>query len=88
MHKIKQSWTNNYFKHRVFLDKDGAFDRVWHSAMIAKLNQIGIKGNLFTFFNLFLINRKRKLGPLLFVIYLHKIGVDSEFTFFLMTALY
>ena len=43
----------------MFLDIDGAFDKMWHSAMIAKLNQIGIKGNLLTLFNSYLTNRKQ-----------------------------
>ena len=43
----------------MFLDIDGAFDKVWHSVMIAKLNQIGINGNLFTLLNSYSINRKQ-----------------------------
>ena len=59
VHKIKKSWTVNQFTHGVFLDIDGAFDKVWHSAMIAKLDQINIKGNLLKLFQSYLTNRKQ-----------------------------
>ena len=51
--KLNNPGKNNQFMHGVFLDIDGAFDKVWHSAMKAKLNQIGITGNLFYFYFLF-----------------------------------
>ena len=40
----------------VFLDLYIEFDRVWHDALLYKLNSNGIDGNLFKLFKLFLIN--------------------------------
>ena len=45
-HKIKQSWTGKKCTHSVFLDVESAFDKIWHKAMVAKLNSIGIEGKL------------------------------------------
>ena len=44
LHKIKQSWTGKKCSHSVFLDVESAFDKIWHKAMVAKLNSIGIEG--------------------------------------------
>ena len=42
------------------MDVDGAFDKIWHKAMIAKLNSINIEGKLLDLFTSYLSNRKQK----------------------------
>ena len=44
VHKIKLAWTGKKCTHGLFMDVDGAFDKIWHKAMIAKLNSINIEG--------------------------------------------
>ena len=41
-HKIHQGLENKMHVHMTFLDASKAFDRVWHSGLIFKLNQLGI----------------------------------------------
>ena len=48
VHNIKHNWTNQKKTHGLFLDVFGAFDKVWHNGLLAKLNQIGVEG---TFLN-------------------------------------
>ena len=43
--KIKKSWTKGDITHGIFKDVKSAFDKVWHKGLLAKLNQINIKGN-------------------------------------------
>ena len=45
----------------VFLDMSKALDKVWHKAMIYKLKQNGISGNLFKFYESYLCNRKQRV---------------------------
>ena len=60
VHKIKLAWTGKKVTHGVFLDVDGAFDKIWHKAMIAKLNSINIEGKLLDLFTSYLSNRQQK----------------------------
>ena len=59
VHKIKQSWTGKKCTHGVFLDVESAFDKIWHKAMVAKLNSIGIEGKLLDLFTSYLSNRQQ-----------------------------
>lgn len=45
----------------VFCDISKAFDRVWHDGLLYKLNAIGISGNLLSWFNSYLTNRKQRV---------------------------
>ena len=41
------------------MDVKAAFDKVWHKGMIAKLNQINIKGKVLDLFTSYLTNRQQ-----------------------------
>ena len=45
----------------VYCDITKAFDRVWHEGIIYKLKNLGIVGNLLTFFENYLSNRKQRV---------------------------
>lgn len=45
----------------IFCDLSKAFDRVWHKGLLFTLNVYGITGNLFKWFNSFLVNRKQRV---------------------------
>ena len=45
----------------VFLDISKPFDKVWHDGLIFKLKQNGVSGNLLTFFQNYLNNRKQRV---------------------------
>ena len=59
VHKIKSSWTKGDITHGIFLNVKAVFDEVWHKGMIAKLNQINIKGKVLDLFTSYLTNRKQ-----------------------------
>ena len=45
----------------VFCDISKAFDRVWHTGLLAKLSKIGITGNLLNWFQDYLTERKQRV---------------------------
>ena len=45
----------------IFLDISKAFDKVWHDELIFKLQQNGVWGNLLSFFQDYLSNRKQRV---------------------------
>ena len=47
----------------VFLDVSKAFDKVWHSGLIFKLEQNGVSGSLLKLFENYLSNRKQRVAP-------------------------
>ena len=52
-------WTGKKCTHGVFLDVESAFDKIWHKAMVANLNSIGIEGKLLNLFTSYLSNRQQ-----------------------------
>ena len=59
VHKIRLAWGSSKIADGVFLDVSSAFEKIWHSGLIAKLDQIGIKGKLLSLFESYLSNRKQ-----------------------------
>ena len=45
----------------IFCDISKAFDKVWHDGLLYKLKKYGIDGNLFTWFESYLSNRKQRV---------------------------
>ena len=52
--KIRKSWSIKKCTQGVFLDVGSAFEKVWHSGLLAKLNQIGIEGKILELFKSYL----------------------------------
>ena len=59
VHNIKKSWSKGDITHGVFLDVSAAFDKCWHSGIIAKLKQSQIDGNCLNLFESYLRGRKQ-----------------------------
>ena len=59
VHHIKQNWGNGHITHGLFLDISAAFDKIWHSGLLAKLNQIGVEDKFLYLFKSYLSNRKQ-----------------------------
>ena len=59
VHKIKSNLTQNKITQGLFLDVSAAFDKVWHTGLIAKLDQIGIAGNCLDTIKNYLSGRKQ-----------------------------
>jgi hypothetical protein len=59
VHKIRESWTKNNITQKIFMDIEGAFDKVWHAGLIAKLQQIGIVGETLLLLKSYLENRRQ-----------------------------
>ena len=57
--KIYSSFDDRFEVRRVFLDISKAFDKVWHEAIIFKLQQNGISDDLLNILSDFLRNRKK-----------------------------
>ena len=60
-HDIYQSFDNGFEVKGVFLDISKAFDKVWHKAVIYKLKQNGVVGNLRKNLAEFLKDRKQRV---------------------------
>jgi hypothetical protein len=61
VHKIRETWTHRKICHGLFLDVKSAFDKVWHKGLLAKLDQIGIEGNVHQLFKSYLHDRKQRV---------------------------
>ena len=59
VHSIRTNWANNKLTQGLFLDVSAAFDKVWHKALIAKLNQIGVDGTFLSTLQNYLSDRKQ-----------------------------
>ena len=59
VHNIRKCWIENKIMHGVFLDVSSAFDKVWHSGLLAKLFQVGIEENFYDIMSSYLHNRKQ-----------------------------
>ena len=59
VHLIRTSWSAGHHTQGVFLDVEAAFDKVWHSGLLAKLDQNGITGPCLALFRSYLSNRKQ-----------------------------
>ena len=59
VHLIKKSWTNAHITQGVFLDVSAAFDKCWHSGMLAKLKQNKVDGKCLQLFESYLRGRKQ-----------------------------
>ena len=59
VHNIRKCWTENKIMQGVFLDVSSAFDKVWHSGLLAKLYQVGIEEKFYEIMSSYLRNRKQ-----------------------------
>ena len=59
IHSIRTTWGKKQIMQGVFLDVSAAFDKAWHKAIIAKLEQIQITGTALDVFRSYLSNRKQ-----------------------------
>ena len=60
-HQLVQSFDNKTHTCLVFCDISKAFDRVWHSGLLFKIRQLGIKGQLLCWIRNYLINRQQQV---------------------------
>ena len=58
IHQIKLAMTSKNVAHGIFLDVSAAFDAVWHKGLIAKLEQLNIKGEALKLFTSYLSERR------------------------------
>ena len=56
---IRTSWTRGDITQGIFLDVSAAFDKCWHSGILAKLKQNKVEGECLDLFNSYLSNRKQ-----------------------------
>jgi hypothetical protein len=59
IHLIRTTWSKKQIMQGVYLDMSAAFDKAWHKAIIAKLEQIQVKGACLDVFRSYLSNRKQ-----------------------------
>ena len=59
VHNIRKNWGDKKVTHGVFLDVGSAFDKVWHSGLLAKLSQVGIESGFHNLIASYLQNRKQ-----------------------------
>ena len=59
VHLIRTSWTKGKITQGIFLDVSAAFDKCWHSGLLAKLYQNKVEGTCFELFQSYLTNRKQ-----------------------------
>ena len=54
---IRQSWTKGCITQGIFLDVSAAFDKCWHSGLLAKLKQVKIENSCYTLYESYLSKR-------------------------------
>ena len=59
VHLIRTSWSKGNITQGVFLDVSAAFDKCWHSGILAKLNQNKVNDSCLSLFKSYLTNRKQ-----------------------------
>ena len=59
VHMIQLSWTRGDICQGVFLDVSAAFDKCWHSGLLAKLEQNRVEGKCLNLFQSYLSNRSQ-----------------------------
>ena len=59
VHLIRTSWTRGNVSQGVFLDVSAAFDKCWHSGLLAKLAQVKVEDSCHELFSSYLSNRKQ-----------------------------
>ena len=59
VHRIQKSWTESNITQAVFLDIHAAFDKVWHSGLLAKLKQAGVEHKALNLFKSYLEGRRQ-----------------------------
>lgn len=57
-HDIKQTFQQKQFLVTIFIDIEKAFDTVWHTGLLTKIHQLGLRGNLPIFIQNFMDNRR------------------------------
>ena len=60
-HLFSEAINNQKIVRMVFCDISKAFDRVWHTGLLAKLSRVGITGNLLKWFENYLSNREQRV---------------------------
>ena len=59
VHRICQSWTRGEVAHGLFLDVKAAFDKVWHSGLVSKLESVCVEGKALYTLQSYISNRKQ-----------------------------
>ena len=59
VHNIRKCWSENKIMHGLFLDVSSAFDKVWHSGLLAKLLQAGVEEKFYDILSSYLRDRKQ-----------------------------
>ena len=62
VHYIRLAWQNGKVVQAIFLDVEGAFDKVWHLGLLAKLDQVSVTVKCFDLFKSYLTNRRQVTG--------------------------
>ena len=59
VHTIRLAWTKGKVTQALFLDVSAAFDKVWHSGLLAKLESISVTDKCLDLFSSYLSDRKQ-----------------------------
>ena len=59
VHQIRKSWQSGKVMQGIFLDIDGAFEKVWHLGLLAKLEQVNVSGKCLELFQSYSTNRQQ-----------------------------
>ena len=59
VHQIRSAWHRGEVAQVAALDVHAAFDKVWHSGLLAKLDQIGVTGQCHNLFRSYLSDRRQ-----------------------------